>query len=138
MKNWYFVLLAMGIVIFSCQHDSLNSSLENKLRSAIAGVAPSGSEDYYILPSSKSLSAIPQSPANPLTPQKVALGMLLFHEPAFSVEPKHQEGYQTLSCASCHISSAGFKPNRMQGIADGASGYDTLCEGRSKNPVYLN
>ncbi|MBK8557396.1 MAG: hypothetical protein IPL65_17270 [Lewinellaceae bacterium] len=44
----------------------------------------------------------------------------------------------TFSCSSCHIPAAGFRPNRMQGIADGAYGFGQNGEGRTKRLDYLD
>ena len=42
----------------------------------------------------------------------------------------------TYSCASCHIPEAGFRPGRMQGIADGGMGYGYNGDYRIMNQDY--
>ncbi len=54
---------------------------------------------------------------NPITPEKVALGWQLFYDSRLSVD-------NTISCASCHVSSAGFADSRMGsvGVGDAVGG----------------
>ena len=49
---------------------------------------------------------------NPITPEKVALGWQLFYDSRLSVD-------NTISCASCHVSSAGFADPRMGSVGVG-------------------
>ncbi|HFB99684.1 MAG TPA: hypothetical protein ENJ53_02655, partial [Phaeodactylibacter sp.] len=82
------------------------------------------SYEYYIFPNSKDVAALPnQDPHNPVTLDKIKLGQLLFHETGLAQNASQEMSLETYSCASCHISSAGFTPGRMQGIADGGLGY---------------
>lgn len=137
MKKIYILGGIVAVVlVFACQHDPEQPSLGDALREHLASISPTGSADFFALPASDDLAHIPQSPANPLTAEKVALGKLLFYEPAFGLEAMHAEGKQTYSCASCHIPAAGFRPNRNQGIADSAYGFGQNGEGRAKFPFY--
>ncbi len=68
------------------------------------------------------LAAIPQDPRNKLTPAKVALGQLLYHETALAISPLDPERVDTYSCASCHFASAGFQAGIRQGIGEGGLG----------------
>lgn len=68
---------------------------------------------YYlpgcIKPPSEELALLPPVPIpadNPQSPQKVELGKMLFFDPILS-----EEG--TVSCASCHLASAGFSDPRQ-------------------------
>jgi len=63
-----------------------------------------------------------QYPNNPITLDKIKLGQLLFHETGLAEGASQEIILETYSCSSCHISSAGFTPERMQGIADGGLG----------------
>ncbi|WP_293196497.1 cytochrome c peroxidase [Ottowia sp.] len=73
------------------------------------------------MPASADLSAIPQDERNPLTPEKVALGQQLFHDPGMgSSSVAGMKG--TYSCASCHSSRFGFQAGVRQGIGRGGSG----------------
>lgn len=53
----------------------------------------------FLLPASDDLDALPQDPLNPLTPEKVELGRLLFHDASLLVTPQRPEGKGTASCA---------------------------------------
>ena len=137
MKQLYvFGVLAVVLMIIACKHDPDLPSSDELLAERLTEISPTGSVDFFALPASDDFANIPQSPVNPLTPQKVALGKLLFFEPAFGVEPKHPEGMQTFTCSSCHVPASGFRPNRHQGIADGAFGFGEKGEGREKYGFY--
>lgn len=81
------------------------------------------------LPASDDLENIPQDPKNPLTPSKVALGKLLFHETALGIDGLTDRS-QTWSCASCHHADAGFAAGSVQGIGEGGNGFGLNGEGR--------
>ncbi len=81
----------------------------------------SGQRRHYLLPHETDLGAIPQDPQNPLTPEKVALGKLLFHETALALQSKNAQN-GTWSCATCHFAQAGFQDARVQSLADGGIG----------------
>ncbi|MBK8966435.1 MAG: cytochrome c peroxidase [Saprospiraceae bacterium] len=136
MRKIYVFSIIVASVLFACKHDPLWAPLNIELHQAITNISQNGSPSYFILPESTDFGRIPQSPANPLTAEKVALGKLLFYESAFAVEAKHTSGMATFSCSSCHIPAAGFRPNRVQGIADGAYGFGTNGEGRNKRLEY--
>lgn len=129
MNKIYIVFAAIVLVVFACTHKTL-STADKELAAVI------GDRSKYILPNSTDFANIPQSPSNPLTEAKVKLGKLLFFEPAFGNEAKRYEGRYTFTCSTCHVPSAGFRPARMQGIADGGYGYGIQGEARIKNPLY--
>jgi cytochrome c peroxidase len=131
MKHIFLPVIFGAILLLPrCQNTDYSSSLDGDLESLIVN------KDNFILPDETDLSQIPQSAANPLTPEKIALGKLLFFEPAFANEAKRKEFNNTFTCSSCHVVSEGFKPGRMQGIADGGYGFGDHGEGRSKFPLY--
>ena len=83
-----------------------------------------GSHEDFILPDSDDLAAIPQDlDTNPLTPEKIALGRLLFHETAVGTATSAPDRVETYACASCHHAAAGFKSGIAQGLGDGGSGF---------------
>lgn len=129
MQKTFGVFILLATVVFACTHEPF-FSLDNEMEELI------GDKNRYVLPDSDDYSSIPQSPANPLTPEKVNLGKMLFFEPGFGVEAMHAEGFKTFSCGSCHIPAAGFRPNRIQGIADGGVGFGLNGEARDKYPGY--
>jgi cytochrome c peroxidase len=129
MKKIYLVFSTMVFIVFACSKTGL-SALDKALDKAI------GDRAKYILPNYKDFANIPQSDANPLTEAKVKLGKLLFFEPAFANESKQFAGRFSFTCASCHVPEAGFRPSRMQGIADGGYGFGKQGEKRIKYPTY--
>lgn len=95
-----------------------------------------GSKEALLQPLSSDFNMIPNDPNNPLTPAKVSLGKLLFHETGIAVNPNMSEGMHTYSCASCHHAEAGFQSGLLQGIGEGGLGFGTAGEGRFKNVMY--
>ena len=136
MKKLLVFAVLLTAFFFACKREAVYLPLDADFRAQLAGWAPNGSPTFYQFPESTDLENIPQSPANPLTAEKIALGKLLFYESGFGVEAKHSEGRFTFSCSSCHVPAAGFRPNRMQGIADGAFGFGINGEGRYKIDAY--
>lgn len=122
MKNFLLFFLLVGLLVSSCSQEKLTAPLDVDLRDALASVAPTKDYEYFILPESDELGKIPQPDYNPLTPEKVALGNLLFFETALAGDAMHETSKYTYSCASCHQADKGFMPGRAQGIADGAWG----------------
>ncbi len=103
------------------------SPLDEALRETLVSVASEQSAssqgvEYFLLPASTDLSAIPQDPRNPLTPAKIELGKLLFHEPGLLTDPRRPEGALTGSCATCHSAEFGFGAGVRQGIGEGGIG----------------
>ncbi len=136
MRKIYVFTAIVATVLLACKHEPLWSPLDYELLQTISSRSQTGFADFFILPNSTDLDRIPQSAANPLTPEKVALGKMLFFESAFGVEAKHTSGMATFSCSSCHVPAAGFRPNRVQGIADGAYGFGENGEAREKRLEY--
>ncbi len=130
MRKSYLIFLTLMAIVFACTHEPFDS-LDFEMTQLI------GDLNHFKLPNSTDYANIPQSPANPLTASKISLGKMLFHEPAFGVEATHPENRQTFSCGSCHVASAGFRPGRMQGIADGGLGFGLNGEGRMMSYLYV-
>ena len=132
MKNLSTTLILIAYFLCACSDDSIDydAQLDNELQSLMAASAPNGHFNYYILPHGNDLTQIPQDPSNTLNYGKVELGKLLFFETAFSTAAHHSNGIQTYSCATCHIPEAGFRPNGVQGIADGGLAYGLNGEKR--------
>jgi cytochrome c peroxidase len=61
---------------------------------------------------------------------------MLFFETGLGLQPTYPISKIAYSCSSCHIPSRGFTAGRFQGIADGALGFGTAGEARTKNPLY--
>ncbi len=99
----------------------LNIQLEQLVKSAAPG---NQGLDYFILPDSSDLHSIPTDLRNPLTPEKVQLGKLLFHETALSINSLNPKHWQQASCATCHLAQAGFRSNLAQALGTGGLGWN--------------
>ena len=131
MKQIVLLLLSAFILIIACQKENEGENLDKLLTDAMAGAAQTGDLNYYIFPNSDDYSALPnQDPANPVTAEKIELGRMLFFETGLAQIPLHDNCYETYSCSSCHIPTAGFLPGRIQGIADGGEGIGSSGEYR--------
>lgn len=135
MKKW-LLFTSITLLVYACAQDQLSNPLDIQLERSLVRLSPTQDIRSYILPNSKDLDAIPQGAGNPLTPEKVDLGKMLFYETGLALDAKYQEGKNTYSCASCHIPSAGFMPGRAQGIADGGVGFGLNGESREKMSKY--
>ncbi len=130
-------LLMRFLCLSSCKSDDdrenpMDTLLEDLL--SIEG-GPDGI-NHFVLPAATELNAIPQDPLNPITPAKIALGKLLYHETGLAIAPKQDLSKGTFSCATCHHAAAGFQAGRVQGIADGGSGFATNGLQRIAMPQY--
>jgi cytochrome c peroxidase len=110
--------------------------LNGALQQLLARQAPTRGRAFYRLPDSDQLHKIPQDPRNPLTPEKVTLGQLLFHETALAVDNLLQGASEGYSCASCHHAQGGFQANLPQGLAEGGIGFGRNGEARVLDPYY--
>ena len=139
--TWYAGMLAVLALLFTgCEffdhYDTGGSHLDENLEAVLVEASEGNGVSYFLLPESDDFYAIPQDPNNPVTPVKVELGKLLFHETGLLVNPKRPEGRLTASCASCHHGGAGFQAGRRQGIGEGGSGFGVRGERRQKHPDY--
>lgn len=147
MKLKRFGLATAPLVLFSvwgCQNYShstalptpgmrfqaASTDLQQALRERLAQLSPTGDLGFFTQPESHELHKIPQDPKNPLTPAKVQLGQLLFHDSLLGVKSAVPQTQQTYSCASCHHAKAGFQAGIRQGIGDGGQGFGRQGEGR--------
>ena len=103
--------------------DALAAELDALLTRAAGG------REAFLLPDPGDLAAIPQDPANPLDPERVALGRLLFHDTGFALGGRSGET-GTWSCATCHHAGAGFKSGARQGIGEGGEGFGPRGDAR--------
>jgi len=133
-------ILGLIVVLNACTKDRMPTlvELDNQLETSIQGKSPDGTLDFYVLPNENDLHLIPQDPKNPLTPQKVELGKLMYHDTGLGQDPIKEAGRGTYSCASCHVSEAGFRPGNFQGIADGGVNFGIGGEDRVKNTLYAD
>lgn len=129
------ILAILAVFFTACTKDQIYVTSDNDYELERLLVEHGGKENY-ILPSSEDYGQIPQDPNNPLSKEKVALGELLFFETGLALAPMHAIGEGTYSCASCHVPTAGFRPGRPQGIADGGVGFGENGEGRFMNSNY--
>ena len=111
-------------------------SLQGQLTRLLARQAPRQGLAFYRMPLSDELHKLPQDPKNPLTPEKVRLGRLLFHETALLTDHRLGPGQESASCASCHFAQAGFQANLPQGIGEGGVGFGRAGETRRSHAAY--
>ena len=125
LARYAIAIIVVTLLLNACTEDTIDqsASLDYDLSQQISTFSPSGDTDFYLLPEATDLDAIPQDPRNALTVEKVRLGKFLFFETGFAVDSKHNAGLGTYSCASCHIPEKGYRPDNVQGIADGGSGF---------------
>jgi len=122
----------------SCAKDEVanDTELDRELTDALVTASNGAGIAHFVLPKSNNFAAIPQDPKNPLSPVKIELGKLLYHETAIGTASKLDFGKGTYSCASCHFASAGFQAGRFQGIAEGGTGFGINGEGRTIDVNY--
>ncbi len=131
----------LAVILFAAACDSstpspeINTELDGILEREVTlnGLRPLSA---FVIPDDTDLAALPQDPRNPLTPEKVALGKLLFHETGLATNPVHPSSAGTYSCATCHHADAGFQAGRQQAIGDGGAGWGQRGEGRRPSSVY--
>lgn len=123
LKHLLPVFSCIMLILVGCSKEQTADPLDVQLRQTMLRLSPSQSLDYYQVPQHTDLANIPAGIGNPLTPEKVALGKMLFFETALGIDANKESGIQTFSCATCHVPEAGFTPGAMQGIADGAVGF---------------
>ncbi|WP_420454548.1 cytochrome-c peroxidase [Rubrivirga sp.] len=128
--------LAGVVVLAGCDAQPSTPDLDAQLLDAVTAASGGEGAGAFLLPEADDLAAIPQDPRNPLTPEKVALGRVLFHETALAVNATKPEGVGTYSCASCHHASAGFRAGVPQGIGEGGVGFGRFGERRVPSPDY--
>lgn len=143
LQKYAFLALLSIALLSSCRSDDDadptppgETNLETQLEDAITLASNGAGKSFYKLPLSNDLGAIPQDPNNPLTPAKVALGQLLYHETGLGLAAMMDDNKGSFSCSSCHFASAGFQAGRFQGIGDGGMGFGQNGEGRVRNPNY--
>jgi cytochrome c peroxidase len=112
------------------------ATLDEELEAALVDAANGQGLSFFSLPLETDLDNIPQDPNNRLTPEKIELGKLLFHETAIGLNPKRQDNTGTYSCASCHHASAGFQAGVRQGVGEGGIGFGQKGETRMVDPEY--
>jgi len=132
-----FTLLVL-LTFLSCSGDQLDidANLDKELSERISAVSPNGATSFYTLPNTNQYDLIPQDEKNPMTSAKVELGKFLFFETGIALDAEKQSGMGTYSCATCHIPEAGFRPGRMQGVADGGMGFGDNGDHRVMNDDY--
>jgi len=115
MRKLVLILMAFSL-LYACSKEKSNDVLDEQLNETLLQVTNGIGVEALVLPDENDLSKIPQDPKNVLTPEKVELGKLLFHETGIALAPTNQFAMGTFSCASCHFAGAGFQAGRFQGI----------------------
>ena len=126
------IFVSMCCAFSACSPDDQPGELspypsDNELLQTIEKKSPDGTSSYYILPDSDDISNFPfADEKNPITPEKIELGKMLFFETGLAqlpLKPDIAELNESYSCATCHLPEFGFTPGRIQGIGDGAIGF---------------
>lgn len=73
------------------------------------GPAAGGTDPHALLADFQRPTKVPVSKANPVTPEKVALGQMLFFDPRLS-------GSGVISCATCHNPALGWSDGLPKGL----------------------
>lgn len=136
MNSRIIIQICVVLAFSSCAKDPQSTQLDDELQAAIELASNGIGNDHFILPESDDFANIPQDPKNPLTPEKVALGKLLYHESAMAIDPIRPISVGTYSCASCHFAAGGFQACLTQGISEGGMGFGINGESRVMNPAY--
>jgi cytochrome c peroxidase len=76
---------------------------------AAPGPAAGGSDPHAFLADFQRPTKVPASRANPSTPEKIALGQMLFFDPRLS-------GSGVISCATCHNPALGWSDGLPKGL----------------------
>ncbi|MHA7058694.1 cytochrome-c peroxidase [Aquimarina sp. M1] len=150
MKKIFFFLIIFSVV--ACEKDEYipiqgfentgiatkantqPTGLDKQVLDALENLTDGIGASYFILPPSDQYGTIPQDPLNPITPEKVALGKLLFHETGTGGNPTIASNLFSYSCASCHHAAAGFSAGLRQGIGEVGVGFGNSGEGRIFDP----
>lgn len=116
MRNNLWRILAAGLILVGCGTPA--PPPQGELTAADPGVDPAALKMFAALPE------VMASPANPITPEKVALGRMLYYDTRFSTSGD-------VSCYVCH-------PLRDYGTSHRATGvgHDHLPGGRNEPTVY--
>lgn len=107
---------------------------EQQLRAQITASGGAAGLAAFLLPDGSDLTQIPQDPLNPLTPDKIELGSLLFHETGIALNPVVAMDAGAYSCSSCHQADAGFGSGLGQGLGEGGMGFGPDGRLRVLNP----
>ncbi len=132
-------LIISTIVAFVFVAGTLSSyTTENSVDKELhAALAVNGGVSHFTLPKPGDYASVPQDPNNPITPAKVKLGKLLFHDTGLGTIGKVPYLSETYSCASCHFAGAGFKAGIPQGIGEGGLGFGKNGEARLVDPYLV-
>ena len=130
MRAIIFVIPFLGLFLFLNSCTDVERTIDDELKFSINTAYNSRGLSSFRMPASNELHLIPQDPLNPLTPEKVKLGQLLFHESGFATVGEFADMAKTYSCASCHHAAGGFQANVPQGIGEGGIGFGMSGEGR--------
>ncbi len=125
------VILTLASCSDEADYELQRSELDIRLDELLNRASQGQGNNFFVLPSSRHLAAIPQDPQNPLNHDKVALGKLLVHETATAGVPKMNVMEGTYSCASCHPVASSFYSGRRQGVGESGVGFGIAGESRA-------
>jgi cytochrome c peroxidase len=96
-RSWIVSALFLGGLLSAPAFSAPNASLSNS------------TDAQALLADFRRPSSVPASKSNPLTPEKVALGQMLFFDPRIS-------GSGAISCATCHNPALGWSDGLPTGL----------------------
>lgn len=132
-----FTFIVFVSLLLSCTSDNLPvSQYDVDLIYAMERISPTGDVSAFAMPEVGDYSQFELEPTNPMSPQKVALGKLLFFETGLGEDAVKEAGKFTYSCGTCHVPAKGFMPGTVQGIADGGIGFGMNGESRTRFNLY--
>ena len=129
-------LFGLALILPGCVTDEAVSTVDSDLERTLLRLSENNSLTDYMLPDGSNLAGIPAGVGNPITPQKVELGKMLFYETALGRDALAAGQLRTFSCATCHVPEAAFTAGAAQGIADGGLGFGTFGSGRIMDETY--
>lgn len=122
--------------MISCQPET-ELALDNELYQLVQDNSQTDRIDYFRFPDSGDMENLPLPDLkNTPTAAKAQLGNFLFFETGLAQTALDEDCFETYSCATCHVPTAGFLPGRVQGIADGAFGFGENGENRTLLSTY--
>jgi len=130
------LLSSVLLMLNSCVKDEAISSLDTQLERTLIRLSETGTLADYMMPDGSNIAGIPAGIGNPLTPEKIELGKLLFHETALGRDALQAGHLRTFSCSTCHVADAAFTAGAPQGIADGGTGFGETGRGRTMDTDY--
>ncbi|HXF04890.1 MAG TPA: cytochrome c peroxidase [Blastocatellia bacterium] len=119
------ILSLLSVVLVGCGRKEVTTSAPPKGREAALAQLSDKARQAFFKAALGPLGNVPVPPDNPITPEKVELGKMLFFDPRLS-------GDRKTSCASCHIPEKAWADGRVVCVGVGGR------KGMRNTPSLLN